>query len=178
MNLSSPPAQTGIPAADRAEALTAYYANPDVRRRIVEFLGGDTPENATCRYIAADSPTVSHRHPQPASELWNCLDRNLDISRALWDRESLIAHLDVEYVDAGIGRNRFSRRPRARAGRRSGYGGNDGERVPRTLLPARDRAVSCDGQTVIIERIGARAVSLRTYVYSQTAASCFRVSLA
>ena len=95
------PAQTpaGDPTAEAAEALRAYYAEPAVRRRMVEFLGGDSPANVTCQYIAADDRVMSCRQPRPSRELWDCLERNLDISRALWDRESLVAHLDVEYVN-------------------------------------------------------------------------------
>jgi hypothetical protein len=92
-------AESQAPAEEAVEALRSYYAEPAVRQRIVDFLGGTSLENVTCRYIAADDPIISSRQPRAVGELWDCLDRGMDISRALWDRESLVAHLDVEYVN-------------------------------------------------------------------------------
>lgn len=99
MNPESPSSSTGDPATQPPESLHAYYAEPAVRQRIIEFLGGDSLAGATCAYIATDDTQASYRQPRAVSELWDGLDRNLDISRALWDRDSLVAHLDIEYVN-------------------------------------------------------------------------------
>lgn len=74
--------------------------DPAVRARIVEFLGGDTLDEATCEFITADgcSPDVRF-DPRPVSELDACLRQQLDLGRSLWDRRSLIADLDIEYVN-------------------------------------------------------------------------------
>ena len=77
-----------------------YYSNPDVRARMLEFLGGDSLESVTCHYLTVgDTEHSGHRQPRPANQLPAFWDRELDISRSLWDRESLIIHLDVEYVN-------------------------------------------------------------------------------
>jgi hypothetical protein len=76
-----------------------YYRKPAVRQRILEFLGGETPATATCEYITADGVAAPRRAPRRPDELFPNLDAGLDICRSLWDRESLIAHLDIEYVN-------------------------------------------------------------------------------
>ena len=76
-----------------------YYRTPAVRSRILEFLGGDTPAEATCKFITADGIGQPVRAPRSPTELFKRLDEGLDICRSLWDRKSLIAHLDVEYVN-------------------------------------------------------------------------------
>jgi hypothetical protein len=77
-----------------------YYANEHVRQRVVEFLGGPPVEEATAVYITGEdaSPTLWY-HPLPVTDLWTCLERGLDIGRSLWDRQALIAHLDIDYVN-------------------------------------------------------------------------------
>jgi hypothetical protein len=76
-----------------------YYRTPAVRARILEFLGGDTPAAVTCEFITADGISQPVRTPRKPEELFDRLEEGLDICRSLWDRESLIAHLDVEYVN-------------------------------------------------------------------------------
>ena len=76
-----------------------YYRTPAVRSRILEFLGGDTPAEATCEFITADGIGQPVRAPRSPTELFERLEEGLDICRSLWDRESLIAHLDIEYVN-------------------------------------------------------------------------------
>lgn len=77
-----------------------YYAHPRVRERMVEFLGGRSPETATAMYLTA-TPTSSEVQfaPRPVAELWTLWEQGFELSRSLWDRESLIAHLDIEYVN-------------------------------------------------------------------------------
>jgi hypothetical protein len=65
----------------------------------LEFLGGDTPAEATCKFITADGIGQPVRAPRSPTDLFKRLDEGLDICRSLWDRKSLIAHLDVEYVN-------------------------------------------------------------------------------
>ena len=77
-----------------------YYTNPEVRARMLEFLGGDSPENVTAVYLTGgDRSGAHHRSPRLTAELPALLESGLDIGRSLWDRESLIADLDVEYVN-------------------------------------------------------------------------------
>jgi hypothetical protein len=76
-----------------------YYRNPAVRSRILEFLGGETSAEATCEFITADGIGHPVRAPRNPCELFDRLEEGGDICRSLWDRKSLIAHLDVEYVN-------------------------------------------------------------------------------
>jgi len=77
-----------------------YYAQPDIRHRIIEFLGGKTLNEATCVFIAHGAVGKSRRiFPLPIQELDLLLDKGLDIARSLWDSESLLVHLDIEYVN-------------------------------------------------------------------------------
>lgn len=82
------------------ELLQHYYSNNAVRARIVEFMGGTFLEEATCEYILG-SPTASFSTATPRSPgtLPECFEQCTDIARSLWDRQRLIAHLDVEYVN-------------------------------------------------------------------------------
>lgn len=67
---------------------------------MLEFLGGSSLENATSVYITGEdsSPDVWFT-PRPLGDLWRCLDEGFDVGRSLWDRRSLVAHLDIEYVN-------------------------------------------------------------------------------
>ncbi len=77
-----------------------YYAYPEVRKRILEFLGGDSPENVTAVYLTGgERSDAHHRNPLPTTELPTLWENGLDIGRSLWDRESVIADLDIEYVN-------------------------------------------------------------------------------
>ena len=84
---------------DMLQTFRSYYKKPAVRSRILEFLGGASPETTTCDYITADSATLAMRRPELPNALYSKLDDGLDICRSLGDSESLIAHLDVEYVN-------------------------------------------------------------------------------
>ena len=80
--------------------LQHYYEREEVRRRMVEFLGGPCLEEATCAYVTAegDSSPPDFR-PRMPGELWTCLEQGLEVSRSLWDRRSLLLHVDMEYVN-------------------------------------------------------------------------------
>ena len=77
-----------------------YYSDPHVRARLLEFLGGSRLDEVTAQFITADGRGM-HRwyDPRPVSELWQCAADTSEVARSLWDRDSLIAHLDMEYVN-------------------------------------------------------------------------------
>lgn len=78
----------------------AYYQEPSVRARMLEFLGGTVLEDATCVYISrCDVPTPWHFDMKSPYELDFFLSRGWDVGRSLWDRASLPVHLDLEYVN-------------------------------------------------------------------------------
>jgi hypothetical protein len=80
--------------------MNSFYSDPAVRRRLVEFLGSDRLENVTALYLThSDGCHFQRSELHPTSSLEWFLDRNLDIDRSLADRESLLLHLDVEYVN-------------------------------------------------------------------------------
>jgi hypothetical protein len=80
--------------------LGEYYANPRIRARMTEFLGGETPDTVTCRFLTAGDSHESNLHnPYPPRELESLWQACREINRSLWDSRSLIVHLDVEYVN-------------------------------------------------------------------------------
>ena len=81
------------------DTLRDYYRKPAVRARMLEFLGSDGEGDFSCEYITADGTGAAERTPLLPSELFNHLDHGMDICRSLADRDSLIAHLDIEYVN-------------------------------------------------------------------------------
>jgi hypothetical protein len=78
-----------------------HYANWAVRARITEFLGatsnGSNP-TAVC-FATADEEKHVPGDPRPLDELSASLRHNQEIFRSLWDRESLLADLDIAYVN-------------------------------------------------------------------------------
>ena len=77
-----------------------YYQDKNVGARILEFLGGDALEPATCRFIVGGNrlnPRLD-RH-LPVSRLETMLWRGFEIGRSLWDKTSLLADFDIEYVN-------------------------------------------------------------------------------
>lgn len=51
-------------------------------------------------FITADGPEPHVEYsPRPVTSLEQCLSEGLDIGRSLWDRQALIANLDIEYVN-------------------------------------------------------------------------------
>jgi len=73
-----------------------FYAIPVIRNRIREYLGAD------CVYLAQPDQDGWPRldRIRSSGELDALLDSGADLSRSLWDRRALIAHLDIEYVNA------------------------------------------------------------------------------
>jgi len=84
---------------DILQTFRDFYRTPAVRSRILEFLGGETPAEATCEFITADGTGRPLRAPRNPEELFAHLEEGLDIGRSLLDRRSLLAHFDVEYVN-------------------------------------------------------------------------------
>ncbi|MEO7931593.1 MAG: hypothetical protein ABIT76_00395 [Chthoniobacterales bacterium] len=79
-----------------AHDLANYYETPAVRDRIGEFLGGKPP---TAAFLIAGDAAQFGKTPRPVSDLSACLQQGMEIARSLWDTDSLIAHLDIEYVN-------------------------------------------------------------------------------
>lgn len=80
--------------------MSAFYANPAIRRRLAEYLGGDASGGATAVYVTrCDGCLFKRSELHPPEYLGKILDLGLDVARSLADRESLLFHLDIEYVD-------------------------------------------------------------------------------
>jgi hypothetical protein len=80
--------------------MNAFYDDPAVRQRLTEFLGGASLEAATADYIThSDGHAFAERELHPPDDLGWFLERKLDIARSLGDSQSLLIHLDVEYVN-------------------------------------------------------------------------------
>ena len=82
------------------EQRQCYYRDPNVRARIREFLGAATDQEPACEFVAAGDENASPPFaPYSPHALNSLLDRGLEICRSLWDRDSLIADFDIEYVN-------------------------------------------------------------------------------
>lgn len=80
--------------------MPSVYADPAVRSRLIEFLGGDTLEHATAAYVTqSDGCQYDRERLRPPIELEHFLSSELDIARSLADSASLLLHLDIEYVN-------------------------------------------------------------------------------
>ena len=67
---------------------------------MVEFMGGKNLDSATCMFITqCDGGAEKGWDLKLPSELDYYLTQGLDVSRSLWDKNWLIAHLDIEYVN-------------------------------------------------------------------------------
>lgn len=80
--------------------MDSFYSDSAVQQRLVEFLGGETLEDATAMYLTHSDGCLFQRSElhSPVDLQW-FLERKLDIARSIADRESLLMHLDVEYVN-------------------------------------------------------------------------------
>lgn len=80
--------------------LKEYFRNPDVRQRLIEYLGGTALEVATAVFIMpTELPYFQELRSDPPLRLDAYLEQGRDVSRSLWDSASLIAHLDLECVN-------------------------------------------------------------------------------
>jgi hypothetical protein len=78
-----------------------HYVDCSVRDRIWEFLGAESSGSSpTALFItSADEESQNPGEPLPIRELGCKLQENREIFRSLWDRESLLVDLDIEYVN-------------------------------------------------------------------------------
>ncbi len=77
--------------------LRRYYESRTVRERMEEFLAGPMPGGPSAMYITATDGRSSYTHPVAPSRLPQYLDAGVEVDRSLWDRDSLIADIDLEY---------------------------------------------------------------------------------
>lgn len=81
-------------------AMNDFHADRFVRRRLIEFLGGDSLGRATAVYVThSDGCHFDRRELHPPAELDWFLERDLDMARSLADKTSHLLHLDLEYVN-------------------------------------------------------------------------------
>lgn len=82
---------------DLFSLLRAYYRDAGVRARMCEFLGGTNLDNATAFFIAGTDGYSEYHLQSPPVELPEYLEGALEVDRSLWDKQSLIADIDLEY---------------------------------------------------------------------------------
>ncbi len=80
-----------------SDLLRRYYKDFGVRERMYEFLGGTDLQNATAMYIAGTDGYSDYHLQSPPAELPEYWEGALEVDRSLWDAESLIADIDLEY---------------------------------------------------------------------------------
>jgi hypothetical protein len=77
-----------------------YYRSADVHARMREFIGATTVDSASCEFLAGSDENASPPFtPYSPRALNSLLDDGFEICRSLWDRDSLIADFDIEYVN-------------------------------------------------------------------------------
>lgn len=77
-----------------------YYRNPDVRARILEFIGAGANGEPSCEFLTAGDDTALPPFPSHSpNELNSLFDGGFEICRSLWDHSALIADFDIEYVN-------------------------------------------------------------------------------
>jgi len=83
-----------------ASAMNAILTDPCIRQRMVEFLGGESMENATALCMThTDGCLFDRNELRPVSALDWFIEKDFDIARSLGDSESYLLHLDIEYVN-------------------------------------------------------------------------------
>ena len=89
----------------RGETLD-YYRDPDVRARVLEFLGATATTRPTAAFVVAlDAPgrfplTWDVCRSHLVSDISAALARGTDLSRSLWDSAHLLFFLDLDHLDA------------------------------------------------------------------------------
>lgn len=79
--------------------LRAFYRLAAVRERFAEYLGGPSLGDATAVYVSSPShPPAEQTSRLTPTRLPDLLATELEAARSLWDRRSLLAHLDLEHV--------------------------------------------------------------------------------
>lgn len=79
--------------------LRRYYRSPSVRARMHEFLGASAGREPTAMYVTASNGGSDFAAPSPPSMLSDYLDAGLEVDRSLWDRDSLLVDVDIEYTN-------------------------------------------------------------------------------
>ncbi len=80
--------------------VTNHYTDAYVRARIEDFLGLDSVGHFTCHHLVTGDEIEPHLHqPQSLDQLYEFFEADAEIFRSLWDRTSVIADLDIEYVN-------------------------------------------------------------------------------
>ena len=96
------------------EECRAYCRHESVRARVREFFGNDARGEPLALFLAVGTEAGSrYREALPVEELSSWLDRGAEVNRSLWDRESLLCHLDIEYVNFDHPSLAFADAPRA-----------------------------------------------------------------
>ncbi len=80
--------------------MDSFYSDFSVRLRLLEFLGAEELSGATAVYVThSDGCLFAQSELITPAQIDQLLDRELDVARSLADRESVLFHLDVEYVN-------------------------------------------------------------------------------
>ena len=88
---------TGSEASELYGLLRGYYQNRTVCERMSEFLGGANPRTATAAYIVGTDGFSNYSEPSSPVRLPGYLEAGLEVDRSLWDQDSLIVDIDLEY---------------------------------------------------------------------------------
>lgn len=83
---------------------TEYYRHPSVRTRIREYCGATDGRPFTCAYVTALNadgrlPSWESAERHPPEDLPALLEAGVDLARSMWDTESLIFYLDLDYLN-------------------------------------------------------------------------------
>jgi hypothetical protein len=85
-----------------------YYRDPQVRARILEFVGSHDGNQTSCEFLAGtDEDAAPPFKSYPSRALDALLDGGFEICRSLWDHDRLIADFDIEYVNFDDGAEAF-----------------------------------------------------------------------
>lgn len=77
-----------------------YYEDENVRERLIEYAGGFNDSGPTCAYFSqCDGDFHSEEAIRHSSDLDWFLEEGKEVARSICDSESLLVHLDVEYVN-------------------------------------------------------------------------------
>lgn len=79
------------------ELIRNYYRESTVRERMCEFLGKTDIRRASAAYITATDGSFEYSAPASPGRLFDYLKAGLEVDRSLWDRDLLIADIDLEY---------------------------------------------------------------------------------
>jgi hypothetical protein len=88
-----------------ATSAVEYYRDPAVRARIREYCGAVDDRPPTCTFIALLEPGSLARWeaaPHVSGTFEQALDKGCDVARSMLDAESLIVHVDVDYVESRL----------------------------------------------------------------------------